>query len=375
MELDLTDEQRMLVQTIGDFVRREAPHDKVGRVFQRENGYDAAMFERAAGAGWLGMLVPEAYGGLGLPVTDCAVAFEEFGKAPLPGPLFTSGILATLILLEAGTQQQKEQVLPEVALGETKIAVAAIDSGIGWGPDLVRATFRRDGDRLFVSGRKPFVHDADAADLFICLVVEEGAPAGKASLLLVDRSAAGVAVESCSGLITGVSSVRLDSVAVPADSMLGIAGRGWADLERATQRALPIMSAFMVGGCIQVFEFTLEYTRIRHAFGQPIGRFQRVQDHVVDIANAMDGASLITSELLWKLERDRADPADIHEAAAVAKEAYYQACNFSHMVHAGPGTDLDHPLMAHTLVSRSLYQYLGDPTYHRQRMMDIRYPA
>ena len=71
----------------------------------------------------------------------------------------------------------------------------------------------------------------------------------------------------------------------------------------------------------------------------------------------------------------RPSPAGAHEAKAVASEAYYQAANYAHMVHAGPGTDLDHPLMSHTILSRQLYEYLGNPWYHKRRMLDLLYPV
>src|SRR5262245_41393748 len=103
MEFSVSDEQRLVRESIAEFIRREAPPNRIASVYQHHNGYDADLFQRIAEPGWLGMIVPEAYGGIGLTLTDCAAAFEEFGRGPLPGPLFTSSVLGSLILLKGGS--------------------------------------------------------------------------------------------------------------------------------------------------------------------------------------------------------------------------------------------------------------------------------
>jgi alkylation response protein AidB-like acyl-CoA dehydrogenase len=99
-----------------------------------------------------------------------------------------------------------------------------------------------------------------------------------------------------------------------------------------------------------------------------------VQDHCVDISIHLDGARWITYETLWKIDSGIPAAANVHQAKAVASEAYYQTCNFAHMVFAGPGTDYKHPLMAHSVLAHTLYQYLGTPLYHKRAMVDVLYP-
>jgi alkylation response protein AidB-like acyl-CoA dehydrogenase len=138
--------------------------------------------------------------------------------------------------------------------------------------------------------------------------------------------------------------------------------------------ALPILCAYQVGASQEVFDITCEYTRTRVVFGQPIGRFQRVQDHCVDISIYLDQARWATYETLWRLDSGMPARAAVHEAKAVASEGYYQATNYAHMVWAGPGTDYGHPMMAHSVLSHTLYQYLGTPGHHKRLMMDALYP-
>lgn len=375
MNFDLTDEQRMLKETIVGFMRREAPPDRITRIRRQTNGYDADLYRHAAELGWLGMLVPEQYGGLDLTLRDCAVAFEEFGRGPLPGPFFSSGVLGALILLTGGSTEQQDRLLPSMIRGETRFALAAMDSGLGWSPAHIKTRLTRRPGGFTLDGVKPFVHDAEPADVFIVAARTSGDTGDEVSLVLVDRSNPGVSVRRQIGLLTGVAEVGFDSLELADDAVIGSIGSGWDVLERAAERATPILCAFMVGACQDIFEFTLEYSRERFAFGQAIGRFQRVQDHIVELANQLDAARWITSELISTLESGAPASAAVHEAKAVASEAYVQVCDYAHMVHAGPGTDLDHPLMSHTLVSRSLYQFLGDPSHHKRKMMDLLFPV
>ena len=144
---------------------------------------------------------------------------------------------------------------------------------------------------------------------------------------------------------------------------------GWDALDNAVLKSLPVLAAYQVGACEQVFDMTLEYANTRIQFGLPIGRFQRVQDHVIQIVNLKDAARWTTYEALWKLDENRPDAATaVHVCAAVAREAYYQSCNAAHEVHAGLGIMREYGLTLHTKMSRTLYHYLGDPAHHKARL-------
>jgi acyl-CoA dehydrogenase len=364
----------MLRTSIAEFLAREAAPTTITRVFRERRGYDPALYRRVAELGWLGILVPEHLGGAGLGIREAALAFEAFGQGPLPGPYFSSSVLAVILLLEGGSEAQHARYLPRIADGTLRASLAAMDSGLGWGADLVTSRLAGDEHGGTLTGEKPFVQDGLPADLLLCLARDDAA-AGAISLVLVDAASPGVSIEPRPGLLASVAGVRLAGVSIGRDQLLGARGAGWELVERAVALSTPVLCSFMVGGCRRILDFTVQYTRDRWAFGQPIGRFQRVQDHVVELVNHTDAASLLTAELLARTGAGEDVRALTHEARAVATEGYYQACNYSHMVHAGPGTDLDHPLVAHTVMSRTLYQYLGDPAYHKRRMMDVLYPA
>jgi alkylation response protein AidB-like acyl-CoA dehydrogenase len=367
MDLKLNDDQSMMKKVAAAFLKAEAPPYAITDWFQKKIGFLPELYKKIAEVGWLGMMLPEKYGGAGASCADCAVVFEEFGRGPLPGPCFSSGVLAAEIILAGGSPARQKTLLPEICSGRAIVIPAISDDPIQWGPRSVQSRLSKTAAGFTLTGTKRFVHDGDAATSFICAARAES---GGVVLALVDRNAPGVSVKPILGFMIGAAEVRFDNVEVTADDFIG----DWAVVERALRKALPILCAFKVGACQEIFEMTNEYTRTRVVFGQPIGRFQRVQDHCVDISIHLDGARWITYETIWKIDSGIEAAANVHQAKAVASEAYYQSCNFSHMVFAGPGTDYKHPLMAHSVLAHSLYQYLGTPLYHKRAMVDALFP-
>ncbi len=367
MDLKLNEDQSMMKKVAADFLKAEAPPYEITDWLQKKIAFIPELYKKTAEVGWLGMMLPDEYGGGGASCTDCAVVFEELGRGPLPGPYFSSGVLAAEIILAGGSPAQKQRVLPDICSGRAIVIPAISDDPIQWGARSVQSRLSKTTSGFTLTGTKRFVYDADAATSFICAARSES---GAVVLALVDRNAPGVSVKPISGFMIGAAEVRFDRVAISADNFIG----DWDVVERALTKALPVLCAYKVGACQEIFEMTNEYTRTRVVFGQPIGRFQRVQDHCVDISIHLDGARWITYETLWKIDSGIEATASVHQAKAVASEAYYQSCNFSHMVFAGPGTDYKHPLMAHSVMAHSLYQYLGTPLYHKRAMLDALYP-
>ena len=324
------------------------------------------VWQKASDIGWLGMLVPDEYGGAGSSLTDAAVLYEQLGAGPLTGPFFSSGVLGALIVAEAGTDEQKQRWLPNIASGREVVSLALTEPDYGWESSSIQMRAQPTDSGYALSGTKLFVHDATSATTLICAVRGRGQEG--VTLLMVDARAPGLSTRLLSGFMGWVGEVTFENVEVPADAVLGEVGGGWQPLQRAFQKAIPILCAYKVGGAQSVFDMTLEYSRTRIQFGTPIGRFQRVQDHIVEMVNHLDAARWTTYEALWKIDSGRPDPTSVHLAKAVASEGYYQGCNHSHEVHAGIGVVREYGLTLHTQVSRTLYHYLGDPRFHRRRI-------
>ena len=376
MDLGLTEDQELLKAAAADFVRQEYDKDTLIALEQTPTGVTPELFHQAAELGWLGILIPEAFGGTSRSFTDTAVLFEELGRGPVLGPHFSSSVLGSLILLRGGTEEQKGQLLPGVAAGTTVLSVAVTEPHFGWVPDGVRMLAGRTDDQYVLDGIKLFVHDAQAATHLLCAVRTEPADNGSASgisFLVVEADSPGVSIRTLSGWMSQVDEVRFDDVRVPVGNILGgDAGRGagWEIFERASLQAIPILCAYQVGSCQAVVDMSVAYSRTRLQFSQPIGRFQRVQDHIIGAVNHLDAARWTTYEALWKLDSGRDPRSSVHLAKAVTSEASLKVCAGGHEVHAGVGVMREYGLTLHTQRSRTLYHCFGDARYHRRRLAD-----
>ena len=135
--------------------------------------------------------------------------------------------------------------------------------------------------------------------------------------------------------------------------------------------ATPVLCAYKVGACRAVYDMSVNYARERTQFGQIIGRFARVQDHIIHLVNYLDSARWTTYEALSKLDSGADAAASIHVAKSVSSESYLRACDFAHEVHAGIGVMREYGLTLHTKMSRSLYHCLGAPSVHRKRLESV----
>ena len=371
MDLSLTETQEMFKKVAADFVKAEVPAHQMTQWYKNKQTYQPQLVKKAAEMGWLGMMLPEQFGGAEVSATDCAVVFEELGRGPVPGPLFSSGILAAQMILEACTDEQRKALLPPLCQGESVVIPAITDKAAYWGPEAVESRLSKLAGGYLLNGVKPFVFDAQAATSFLCAARTEE---GKVVFLVVDAKSPGITITPHIGFLVSVAEVRFDKVAVSPENLLGSSGANWSTLETELDKSLPILCAYQVGASQEVFDFTCEYTRTRVVFGQPIGRFQRVQDHCVEISIHLDAARWATYETLWRIDSGMPARAAVHEAKAVASDGYFQATNYAHMVWAGPGTDYGHPMMAHSVLAHTLYQYLGTPGHHKRLMIDALYP-
>ncbi|MCI0437978.1 MAG: acyl-CoA/acyl-ACP dehydrogenase [Chloroflexi bacterium] len=369
MDLSLTEDQEMLRSTAREFMERECSKERLLELERDASGIAEETWRKAAEIGWTGMLVPEEYGGVGSSMTDAAVVFEQLGRGPLSGPLFSSCALGALIVLESGDGEQKRRYLPGIASGREIVTLALTEADYGWGAESVQMRAERKGNGFVLDGVKLFVQDAmPATRLIVAARMGDGASEDGVTLFMVDATAKGVSRRLLSGFINWSAEVRFDSVEVSFQDVLGEVNQGWMPLQRALQKAIPVLCAYKVGGSQAVADMSLDYSRTREQFGQPIGRFQRVQDHIISVVNHLDAARWTTYEALWKLDTGRDAETSVHLAKAVASEAYYQACNGAHEVHAGVGVSREYGLTLHTKMSRTLYSYLGDPAYHRRRL-------
>ena len=372
MDLSLNEIQTMLQSLAREFLEAEMPKSRVLEIDDSESGFAVDLWEKISELGWPGMLIPEQYGGSENTFTDLGVVYEMMGYYACPSPHLSSAVLCAQAILEAGDESQKQALLPPIAAGEQIFAFADTEPDYGWGPDAIQMqAARRDGNYV-LNGTKLFIPDANVADQLVIAARTSngGQPDQGLSLFVVERNHPGVSTRVMTGWIgPKVCEVNLENVEVPASGVLGPVGEAWPAIEKARDSATAVLSVYMAGGTQRVYEMAREYSQTRIAFGVPIGTFQRVQDRVIEALNEADACKWTSFEALAQIdEGDREAPIGISMAKAVTSVGFPRACDESHHVHGGIGTDLEFGLTQYTKRARTLQHYLGDAVYHKRRM-------
>lgn len=274
----LTEEQTMLQDQARTWVREESPVARFREVRDSgfENGFGPATWKAIADLGWCGILVPETYGGSGMDYATFGVVLEETGRGLTASPLFASCLVGASAILLGGNDEQKRAWLPGIASGET-IATLAVDEGPHHAPEQTALGASRDGEGYVLSGKKVFVMEGNAADVFVVAARTSGEAGQKAgiSLFLVRGDAEGVVRHRITTVDhRGYADVDFNNVSVSADALLGAEGDGFEVLDAVLDRARAGIAAEMLGTGAEVFDRTLEYLKTRVQFGQVIGSFQ-----------------------------------------------------------------------------------------------------
>jgi alkylation response protein AidB-like acyl-CoA dehydrogenase len=369
VDLSLTAEQNELRDTTQRFLRDEVTLERIIAEARADTPVDRGLWTALADMGWLGMTTPADQGGVGASATDAGVLFEELGRGPALGPIFQSGVLAPAILSALPSADLLERAGGPLMNGdEIATVILAGERGLPG----ARGTVELVLDGTTLRGRARFVPEARSATHAV-VVVPTGGASGTLACAYVSLSAPGVTVVQHTGFAARQYIVEFDGVQLDAASVAAVAPEAVSAVVDATLRCIPVLCAFQVGSCGAVYEMSRVYSRERVQFGRPIGNYQRVQDHVIEIANAMDSARWVTYYAFSKLdlEPDTLPCEAIHVAKSATAEGHLEACNRAHEVHAGIGTDMKYGLPVHTFASRGLYAYLGDPAWHRARLASL----
>ncbi len=369
MNLTLSEEQEMLRKMARDFLVKECPRKLVRDMEEDEKGYSPELWRKMAELGWMGLVLPEQYGGGSGSFLDLAILLEEMGRACLPGPFFSTVLLGALTLTEAGTEEQKKKYLPQVASGKAILTVALTEPSAIWTADGVSLKAARKGDGYVLSGTKLFVPDANVADWIICVArtATGKKPEDGVTLFLVDSRSPGI---KCNALKTIASDrqceVVFENVLVPAASIVGRVDQGWEVVERLLKRSAVGKCLEMVGGAQQVLEMTVQYAKDRVQFDRPIGSFQAVQHHCANMVTDVDGSRLISYQAAWMLSEGLPCSKEIAMAKAWVSESYRRVVVLGHQVHGGIGFTKDHDMQLYFRRAKAAELAYGDAEFHRE---------
>ena len=240
MDFSLTEEQKMLRKSARDFLESECPASLVKEMAEDERGYSPELWQKMAWLGWQGLLFPEQYGGSAGTFLDLVILLEETGRALLPGPLLPT-ILGGMIILEAGSEEQKAELLPAITRGDIKFSLALTEPSMRYpGSSMTTTAIAQDG-RYIINGTKLFVTMAHVADYLICAArTNDNTEADDGTTLFIINSESPGITYTPLKTMGGDKQceIILNDVAVPVENILGKCDKGW---EYISNRLIPMI--------------------------------------------------------------------------------------------------------------------------------------
>ena len=370
IDFGLSEEQQALQRAAREFLATECPPQLVRDNAKSPAGLPRPLYKKMADNGWMGLIVPEAQGGLGLGTLDLALVLEEMGRTVVPGP-FLSTQLVTLALVRAGSATSRQTWLPKFLAGEAFAALAYLEEGErqdAAGISL-RAKKSKDGWRL--SGTKLFVLEAPGADVFL---LAARTSAKGISLFLVDRQSPGLRVrlEEIIDLSRRVGELTLRDVAVPKSALVGKENQGATLLARLLDLACVGIAADSLGGAGRALEMAVEYSKTRQQFGRPIGSFQAMKHMAAEMVADVEPARSLVWYAAYVFDHQARNAP---RAAAMAKarlgDVYSHTVRRAVEMHGSIGFTWEHDL--HLWFKRAQLNEVvfGDPTHHRERLAEL----
>ncbi|HEV8457165.1 MAG TPA: acyl-CoA dehydrogenase family protein [Methylomirabilota bacterium] len=374
MNFGFNEEQELLRSTARKFFENECASQVVRTLMETPEGVTPALWSKLAEQGWLGLTYPEAYDGMGLGLVDLVVLMEEMGRAVVPGPYFSAVLLGGGIIVEAGSEAQKKEWLPKIAGGQARVTLAWMEPSAELGPDGITLAALEKGGTYTLSGTKLFVHDAHTADAIVVAARTGKSGADGISLFLVPKAANGLTVTLLPTMdqTRKLCEVTLKDVSLGADARLGETGGGWTALARVLDRATVALCAEMCGGAQKVLDMTVEYAKIRQAFGRPIGSYQGVKHKAADMLVDVENSKSITYYAAWAMDEGVSEgPLAVSMAKAYVSDAYRRVSANGIQLHGGIGFTWEHDLHLYFKRAKGSEFTFGDATFHRERVAQL----
>jgi acyl-CoA dehydrogenase len=367
MNFDFSDDQKQLRDQARRFLAEKCTSKAVRLVLEGKDTYDRALWKGLAELGFLGVAIPEEFGGSGAGHLELCVIAEELGRVVAPVPFASSIYLAAEAIMLAGTDAQKRKYLPGLASGE-KIGTLALFEGKG---KLSPAAIKAQVANGAVSGTKTPVPDGEIADFAI--VVARSGNSGRESdiaLYIVDLTGKGVERRSLQSIDPTHNQAEIKFNGAPAE-LLGRADEGWSNLTRVLDRAAVLVAFEQVGGAERALEMGRDYALDRMAFGRPIGSFQAVKHILADMYVSATLARSNAYYAAWALSTNSSELAEAAAAARISATQAFQHCSKQNIqVHGGMGFTWEFDCHLYYRRSNALALGLGSMSYWEDQLID-----
>jgi len=355
MQFGLSESQEFLKDSARKFFAGECPSAEMRRLMETDTAYDAALWSKLTHQGYTGIIFPEEYGGVGLGNVELMLLMEEAGRALLPGPFFSTVVLAGSLLNALGTPVHKKRYLAPICHGKVRSTVALVEDSANWDPRSVELT--ANNGRL--TGEKFFVSDAAIAD-FLIVIARDG-------VFVVDSKARGLKISPMYGMDLTRKLYVVEFTDTPAEKIA--ASR---NLSRAFDIATAALAAELVGGMQHTLDLTVEYAKTRKQFGKPIGMFQAVQHQCADMYLETESSRSAVYYAGWALEENAPDAATaVSIAKMYASDAARTVGNRGIQIHGGMGFTWENDIHLYYRRAKACETAFGDATFHRERIASM----
>jgi alkylation response protein AidB-like acyl-CoA dehydrogenase len=328
MDLNLSDEQRLLRESVDRFINETYDADHRRRTASDPRGFSRQIWQQFAELGWLALPIADAYGGLGAGAIETGILMEAFGRGLVAEPYLATVVIGAGLIAECGSDAQKRAILPQIADGSLTLALAHSERAARFDLAYVETTATKTSDGWRLRGHKTAVLDGYGANRIIvsARIAGESGAAGQLCLFMVPSGTAGVTSRDFPRL-GGGSACNLDlaDVRLPAEALLGEGSDCLAKIEGVVDRALAALGSEAVGIMQILLDKTLEYTKVRQQFGRPLSANQVIRHRLADMAMQCDEARSIA--LRAALMTD-AEPTVRSRAASGAKAKIGRCARF-----------------------------------------------
>lgn len=376
MNLLLSEEQKLIQKTIHGIAKEhvEPSQLRVYRDGKDARGYSTAFWKKMSEEGWVGLMVPESEGGLGLGLTEMTLCLEAIGARLSPEPFLSTALLAVDTFERDQNKERSSQWLKRLATG---------DAVVSWAHDERRSRYERrpkdvrlekKGDQLVLNGEKVNVIDGHIADGYFVSVKDSSHEDAHFSIVFIDASTEGLTRQRQWRMDgRNAATVAFQDVLVSEGDFVSPKQGGGPILEAVFDRATIGHCSEMLGGMNEAFQMTMDYLRTRMQFGSPIGSFQALQHRSARMFQSIAIARV--SILAAAKEADRTD-SKTSEMASMAKvltgDAYMQIANEAIQMHGGIGMTDEHSVGWYLKRARADQSLFGDPSWHRNRWASLR---
>ena len=309
MNVQFTEEQEMLRASARDFLEKECDENVIGTVEAGGLGYSPDLWRKITDLGWLGLVFPEQYGGSGMNLVDLAVLYEEFGRAMFPSPYMSTVVLGGMMVLEAGSDEQKSEILPEIIEGNEIIVLALGKSEsnrerTNLKPDNISVTATADGEDYLLEGVERFIYHATIATKFLvpAKTGNSSNPEENISLFLVDAGSPGIVTTRLATISAdNQCEVIFEKVRVPAGNIIGGLNGGWTPLERSLQIESVVLASQMLGAGEHMLQASQEDfdTRLESGIDDDIKKYN--EDYLAGLQRDIDDCRLAVYQAADKL--------------------------------------------------------------------------